>query len=415
MEAVRDSRRVSVSGCNSSGKDWAAARTLLWWQCLYYPAKVIVTGPTFRQVDDVVWNEVRSAYNNARTRFKGRMYDTPQYRLNEEHFAIGFSTDSEYHLQGFHSPNLLVIVTEAHAMRQRDIDALRRLNPRCMLMTGNPFATAGEFYNSHHSQRELWKTIQISAFDTPNIQQGRVVIPGMVTVRDIEDRKAEWGEDSPLYQAGVLGQFPESLDDTIVPLWAVTEAVKREAEGTGPVVYACDVARFGRDKTVVVRRQGRDARIVWRTQGRDTMEIAGRLGAMVKETTVDRLVIDDTGVGGGVTDRLREVGTGNTTLVAFNGGSSADDKETYVNAVSEAWIRMRRWFLEDSPSIEPDPPLEGQLTGRQYSYQSDRRIIIESKQKMDRSPDEADALAMTFAEAEGGFGIWFGNEDEGNE
>ena len=77
MEAVKNNRRVSVVGCNGSGKDWTAARTLLWWMCMAYPSKVIVTGPTYRQVHEIVWNEVRHAYRNSRVPFKGRMFQTP--------------------------------------------------------------------------------------------------------------------------------------------------------------------------------------------------------------------------------------------------------------------------------------------------------------------------------------------------
>ena len=64
------------------------------------------------------------------------------------------------------------------------------------------------------------------------------------------------------------------LDDAVVPLWAATEAARREMEPEGPVVVACDVARYGHDKTVVMRRQGPVARIVRRVRGHSTMETA---------------------------------------------------------------------------------------------------------------------------------------------
>ena len=143
-----------------------------------HPAKAIVTGPTSRQVDDIVWNEIRVAYGRAPDRFPGKMFRTSRYQLDEQSFALGFTTDSPYNLQGFHSPNLLVVVTEAHAVRRDEFDAIRRLNPARLLLTGNPFVTDGVFYNSHHSQRALYRTIQISASDTPNIKKKRVVVRG---------------------------------------------------------------------------------------------------------------------------------------------------------------------------------------------------------------------------------------------
>ena len=93
------SRRVSVVGCNGSGKDWAAARVVLWWMNTLFPAKAIVTGPTARQVDDIVSNEIRFAYRNAQDRLAGRMFRTSWYALDEQSFPIGFATNSPYNLQ----------------------------------------------------------------------------------------------------------------------------------------------------------------------------------------------------------------------------------------------------------------------------------------------------------------------------
>ena len=94
LRAVSRSRRVSVVGCNGSGKDWAAARVVLWWLNTRYPAKAIVTGPTSRQVDDIVWNEIRFAYAQAQERLAGRMFRTSRYEIDEQSFALGFATNS---------------------------------------------------------------------------------------------------------------------------------------------------------------------------------------------------------------------------------------------------------------------------------------------------------------------------------
>ena len=94
LKAVAGHRRVSVVGCNGSGKDWAAARAVLWWMYSRSPAKAIVTGPTSRQVDDIVWNEIRSAYGRASDVLAGRMFRTARYQLDEQSFALGFATNS---------------------------------------------------------------------------------------------------------------------------------------------------------------------------------------------------------------------------------------------------------------------------------------------------------------------------------
>ena len=406
LRAVERSRRVSVVGCNGSGKDWAAARAVLWWTQARTPAKAIVTGPTTRQVDDIVWNEIRIAYAKASERLGGRMFRTSRYEIDDERFALGFATNSPYNLQGFHSPNLLAVITEAHAVREDDVNAIRRLNPVRLLMTGNPFVTAGPFFDSHHSKRELYETVQISALETPNLVEDEEPVPGMITPEDVQDRKDEWGEESALYVGGVLGQFPDNLDEMMVPLRAATEAARRDLQADGPVIVACDVARHGRDKTVVTRRQGAKARIVWRVNGRDTMSTAGFLKRYCEENEVDTLVVDDTGVGGGVIDRLREVRPGRARLVPFISGQRPRDKRRFVNRVAEAWWAMRLRYVEGDLDTDDDEALIGQVSSRKYWVEGDGRIRLESKEKLHRSPDEADSLAMTFSVAQGGMRLW---------
>ena len=371
LGAARGARRVSIVGCNGSGKDWAAAPLVLWCVHSRSPAKAIVTGPTTRQVDDIVWKEMRMAYNRAPDLLGGRMFRTSRYEVDEQTFALGFATDSPYNIQGFHSPNLLVVITEAHAVHEDQINAIRRLHPARLVMTGNPFVNAGTFYDSHHSRRHIYSTVQIGASDTPTIKQQKTVVPGMITQEDIDDRREEWGEE------------------------------------TGFTVLGCDVARFGHDKTVVIRRQGPVARIVWRVRGNDTMRIAGFLKAYCEEHLVESVVVDDTGVvGGGVVDRLREVRLTRTRIVPFIGGQRAEDEAHFANRLAEVWWAMRNGYRSRDLDTDDDPALIGQVSSRKFWWDSKGRIVLQSKERMHRSPDEADALAMTFVVHRGGMQIW---------
>ncbi len=401
LNTLRDHRRVAVCGANSTGKDWLAGRIVLWWLSAFKPAKCIIFGKTFRQVQSIVWKETRLAYQTSLIPLGGRMLDNPRWDLSDEHFALGFSVDSPMSILGFHSPHLLIIVTEAHAVGQEDIESLKRLNPERILLSGNPFCEAGEFYDAFHIKSDLYHPVLISAFDTPNVKAGRMIVPGMVTLEDIEERKREWGEDNPLYEGGVLGKFPSSLENTLIARSWVDAALRAEStveKSLSPIV-ACDVARFGSDRTVVVRRDDARARIIWRVQGRDTMQIAGWLNSYCHDNpAVKQVIVDDTGVGGGVTDRLREFGI---QVVAFQGGASATRKDRYANATAEAWGEMAQAFKEGQIAIENDLALVGQLCARRYKIQSDRTIALESKDDLKKrggkSPDEADALSMTFA------------------
>ena len=402
-EAVQpdaDIRRVSVVGCNGAGKDWTATRVILWWMNTRAPAKVIVTGPTTRQVKAIIWRELRTAYKNSAQPLLGTVRRTALYEVDDDSFAEGFASNSPFNLQGNHSPNMLVVVTEAHAVKNNYMDALLRLNPNLILMTGNPFGDEGEFYDSHHSKREKYRAIQISAHDTPNIKEGRAVIPGMITRQDVDDRKADWGEDSSNYINSILGEFTENPDNVVVPLAAAREAAERHIEPEGEVIVACDVARGGNDKTVVVKRQGGDVQIVHSQRGNDLMQVTGILKRYCEDNHVDTLVVDDVGIGAGVVDRLREQGIPPVgRLIAFNGGGRPNDAEHFCNRSAEVWWTMRERYIEGSISAPRSEALIGQVAGRKYAIKSNGRIQLQRKRNIPGSPDEADALAMTFAAA----------------
>ena len=400
MEAVRDHRRVAVLGANGTGKDWVAGRLVLWWLQYHKPAKVLILGPTHKQVSEIVWKETRMGYYTSKTPLGGQMLETPKWTLSDEAFVLGFATDQPYNIQGFHSPHLLIILTQAHQLTPDEFQAVKTLNPERLVMTGNPLTLAGEFYEAFHSKADLWHTIRISAFESPNVQEGKEIIPGLVSLRDVEERKAEYGEDSAFYQASVLGVFPESLEDCLIQRPWVDKAINSIMSHNGPPLLACDVGRGG-DKSVLMRRDGK-AELLWRGVTPDIMLVVGKIKEYldIHPECENRVVIDDTGVGGGVTDRLKELGV---KAIPFIAGEKAKDDRRFANATAEAWGLMADAFRSGEISIPNDPALITQLITRQYKIQSDRRIILESKAdlraKGGRSPDEADALAMTFSPA----------------
>jgi hypothetical protein len=127
------------------------------------------------------------------------------------------------------------------------------------------------------------------------------------------------------------------------------------------------------------------------------METAGRIIDTVRNVQAScRVVVDDAGLGGGVTDRLREVGM---KVEAFNGGSTAHDPDLYPNRRSEAWFS----FAAHLPtlSLDPDAQLAADLVAPRYTLDSQGRRVVESKdttkKRLGRSPDRADAILMAYA------------------
>ena len=128
---------------------------------------------------------------------------------------------------------------------------------------------------------------------------------------------------------------------------------------------------------------------------------------------VTEIVVDDTGVGGGVTDRLNEenIAEGRVRIIPFNGGEKARRSDRYVNAIAEAWLELGQAFRDGMIDIDDNPAVIAQLSSRRYTVQGDRRIKLESKDEFKRrssdgSPDDADALAMCYSAPGPSVGVW---------
>lgn len=411
MRLAVSNRRVSVVGCNGSGKDWAVARLVLWWVETRAESKAVVTGPTQRQVDEVVWREMRLAYAMAGRALSGRMHRS-RYEVGDDRFALGFATDRPYNLQGFHSPNLMVAVTEAHAVEQEHMEALKRLNPNLLILTGNALVVVGEFYESHHARRNLYASMRISAFDTPNFAKGAgVVMPGMLTPDDVEERKKEWGEESNAYRASVLAEFVSELSNSLVSRADVADAAARWAEAApdepeAPWLLGVDVARYGGDKTALCLRRGQRVESIETVQGADTMEVVALVVEQARRYGVRTVFVDGVGVGGGVVDRLRELGM---PAVDVQAGSKARNAERFVNLRAELFWGLRERFREGRIAIPDDAELASQLLSMQYKVTESERVQMARKDDIRKrglpSPDKADALALAFM-PERATGVW---------
>lgn len=225
-------------------------------------------------------------------------------------------------------------------------------------------------------------------------------------VKWMRSKIAEFGGDEAQfhqeYPATAALAFQTSSERSLIGHEIVTAARAENTVGkTGQAIGGLDLARFGDDNSAFIVRHARRAHSsrVW--HGKDTMEMAGIAVKLIAEHDLAKLFIDVGGLGAGVVDRLRELGHGGK-IVAVNFGSKATDGERYKNKRAECWGLMRDWLNEPPVSIPDDDGLHGDLVGPQYKYDSNQRLQLESKEDMKKrgikSPDVADALALTFAE-----------------
>jgi hypothetical protein len=324
--------------------------------------------------------------------------------MDDTWFALGLSTNEVNRFQGFHSPYLLVILDEALGIDLMFWEAIEGLHPYRILAIGNPLTPEGEFFKCFSSA--LWHKITITAQECVNWQTQHGRIPGLVTQKWIDERKQEWGVKSPLYQSRVLAEFPQEGTDTLIHLNWVDKSreivIDDDLEDEAIKVVGTDVARYGDAKTVLGYRKGHTLMEMEIKEKIPTTMTAGMIKRWYESKSADALVVDDDGVGGGVTDSLVEQRIG---VLAFHGGynQKAIDDNHFFNLRSQFYWIVAKKFEKGLYSLKNIPQdifdkLKSQLCSIRYIIDSRGRIKIESKDDMKArgvvSPDVADCFMM---------------------
>lgn len=212
------------------------------------------------------------------------------------------------------------------------------------------------------------------------------------------DFRGDFGVFDQEYPASPEVAFASSSPRALIKATLVAKARKaRDLDAVGMKIMGVDPAEYGDDSTGVAWRQGRVAKKLDSWHGLGTMETVGKVGLLADRLKPDAICVDATGIGTGVADRLTELGY---PVVRVHFGGAAIDDKRYVICRDEMWGEMNEWLQDLPASIEDDDDLAAQLTSVQYTHDSKRRIKLEPKEKMKdrglRSPDDADALALTF-------------------
>ncbi len=410
-ETVRVSPLVVVRSANAVGKDWIAARLALWW---VYARRglALVTGPTERQVREVVMGEVARAFQAGHD-LPGELYQMA-LRLGgrEQAGILAFTSTEASRLTGFHAPRVLAVLTEAQGVEDFAWEGLLACATGAddrVLAVGNPVSPSGRFYSASRSRS--WKPIRISAEEHPNLRNGKEPIPGGPSHEFVERIAHEFGEGSGVYRARVLGDFPDEGEEGLIRRSCLEVAVetyeRREfrLETTEAVpIVAVDPARYGPDYTVLAVRRGPVLQEIVAWGQTSTMETVGRLREELLRVGVSPggsgyVIVDEVGLGAGLLDRLREVGY-RYQAYPFNGGRRAQDQSRFLNARAESYWHLRQALEAGGIALPRDEQLFDELVATKWRPTSDGRVQIESKDdlkaRLGRSPDRADAVAMAY-------------------
>lgn len=406
LSALLSHDRIAIRSAHGVGKTSFLSWTMLWWITTHYPSKIGCTAPSAPQLEDALWGELATWYRRLPDALRG-LYTLTKDRLElteapKESFGVARTARKEQPeaLQGLHSENMLFIIDEASGVDDIifEVAAGAMSTPGAKtIMTSNPTRTSGYFFNAFTKARQYWHCMKV-AWDPKRTYQSKTYGPEIAAIH---------GESSNAYRIRVLGEFPVSDDDAVIPYHLVESAIARagtiEHSKAFSPVWGLDVARFGDDRSALCKRWGNkvlEPIRVW--QGKDTMQTTGLVVQEYFGTALsarpERIIVDVIGMGSGVVDRLREQGL---PVIGLNVAERPAQEGRFLRLRDEVWWRAREWLEERDAILPDDPTLIAELTQVRYDMTSAGKIRVETKDSLkkrgQRSPDVADSFIMTFA------------------
>jgi len=403
LQAIADNkRRISVRSGHGVGKSTAASWAMLWYLLTRYPVKVVVTAPTSSQLFDALFAEIKRWVKEmppALSELLEVKSDRIELRPSPTEAFISARTsraEQPEALQGIHSDNVMLVADEASGVPEAVFEAAAGSmsgHNALTILLGNPVRSSGYFFETHNRLKDEWFTLHVNCEKTKRVSD-----------EFVREMAMKYGEESNAYRVRVLGEFPLSDDDTMIPFSVVEQAMNRdiEVDEFAPMTYGVDVARFGSDKSALAKKKGNVIVEVKKWSGLDLMQLTGAIKAEYDtEEPHNRplsIYIDSIGLGSGVVDRLREMGL---PAVGINVSESPAMKTTYVNLRAELWGKMKNWLEQRNCTLPKDDDLLAEITSPRYSFNSSGKLKIESKEEMKKrglaSPDLADACILTLA------------------
>ena len=438
-EAARQlgqSPRVAIKSGQGVGKTAFEAAIFLWFICCFPYARVVATAPTKNQLHDVLWSEISKWMNqNPILPMMLKWTKTYVYMIGYEKrwFGVARTAAKPENMQGFHEDNMLFIVDEASGVADPIMEAilgtLSGANNK-LLLCGNPTRTSGTFYDAFTRDSDMYKKLTVSSLDSTRTNK-----------ENIQSMIRKYGENSNVVKVRVYGSFPDQEDDVFLPYSWLEGSIHTELEpetakalgtyvnekgekvidrsGVHSIDIGCDVARFGDDRTVIGYKLNECAKIYKKYNGQDTVWTTGNIIQLFLNLTdfygftgyVDAKV-DDGGVGGGVTDQLREHKRRDPErfkklrVWPINFGQTIKhkiyyDTTTYMMGILREHIEpFDKAGVPRKPTLilPNDDDMIGQLSCRKYGFVGGK-LKVESKKEMKErglsSPDEGDCMLLT--------------------
>ncbi len=422
LNAIRDHKRVAVKSGHKISKSYTLAVAALWFFCSFPDARVVMSSVTSRQVDAILWRELRKIRSRAPIAIPGDMHELARsgFKATDFREIVGFTAREAEAVAGISGANLLYLLDEASGIGDDIFEAIEgnRAGGARVVMTSNPTRTEGEFFEAFTSKAHLYHTISVSSEETPNVVEGREVIPGLAGREWIDEKRLEWGAidagtgefvPGPLYKVRVLGDFVTNEEGRILSLHAIQQAEERWADAAeeGRLHVGLDPAGpgLGGDETAYAVRRGNKILAIYTFRGlSDDAHLAHLLGILGKHRR-DRdpapvVLLDREGpIGATVYGVLRGAAEkhGFEVCGVRSSERAVRNKDRFERVRDELWWNLHEW-IRDGGAIPEDTKLSRELHAPQWEETINGKAKATGKSELrkalERSPDRADAVAL---------------------
>lgn len=416
LEAIRDYPRVAVSSGHKVSKSNSIAIASLWWFCSFDDARVVLTSTTSRQVDAILWREIRKIRANAPHPIAGDMHELARSGFKADDFReiVGFTAREAEAVAGVSGKNLLYLADEASGIPDPIFEAIEgnRAGGAKLAMFSNPTKNEGEHFEAFHAKKAFYFTITISSEESPNVVTGSVVVPGLCERAWVEEKKAEHGEDSPYYQIRVRGLHALGDDGKIISAAVIADAENRwpDTVGEGQLWIGLDPAGEGEggDESVWAPRRGNKILELFPKRGLSEHAHLAHTLAIIQthklpnEKDLPVVVLDSEGEIGTKVRRVFEDHVARHPRdfilgLVRSSENAVRQPKVYDKIRDELFACLAQW-LRAGGAIPEDTKLSKELHVPEW-YQNVRGRLKVTEKKvlrkiLGRSPDRADAVQL---------------------
>lgn len=413
--------RVAIRSGHKCGKSKLCAALALWEFVCWPGSRTIITAPTYRQIDEVIWREIRDLHQNARIPIGGELALLPGKGLRHHTLktqVFGFATNESDRFSGLSGPRITYILDEASGISPAIYQAIagNRMGGARLILISNPTQPTGEFYDAFHSKAGFYARHHISSVQLANaVEAGKVRrVKGLADADVVREFELEWGAGSDEFNVRAEGEFASQGALSVIRAGDYDSARNRWApvapEWAGHrLELGLDVARFGDDASVIVGRRGRHVLAPVGHQGLDGHELAMKVWNFCQEhrTAMDqaspahrpRVRVEVVGVGASAFDALNHNFGRWLDVVPYDPSTAATESSKFVNLRAEAWFHARRALATGPWALPEHSRMRTEALAVHYKYDDRNRIKIERKEDIKKrlngkSPDYADALVI---------------------